>query len=103
MYPSESQLKFTKMLHCNAGGRFDQLADAVMQHMAETDREHPIFTIPLEDRRKWGKESLKKDRWTAPHCMQILHAMDRVLIEQLGFHGSMANYHDREAYLINEV
>lgn len=81
----------------------DSIADCVLQELGQSVPDHPIFSIPLEERRKWGKDTLSSDLWDAKCCMTILRAMDYVLIDKLRFHGTKENYHHRENYLIDVV
>ncbi|KAJ1530439.1 hypothetical protein ONE63_005344 [Megalurothrips usitatus] len=85
------------------GNRLDQLTSTVLDHLAECHPDHPIFTVPQNERKKWGIETLPCDKWNANHCMQILRSIDHVLIECLGFHGTKEHYDHRENYLIDQV
>lgn len=85
------------------GMYLDSLSDCVLEELGQSVPDHPIFSVSLEERRKWGKENLASDLWNAKYCMAILRAMDYVLIDRLGFHGTKENYHHRENYLIDVV
>ncbi|KAK3932509.1 F-box only protein 21 [Frankliniella fusca] len=82
---------------------FDKIADHVLEHLKLANPNHPIFQTNPNERQKWGQENLPCDMWGALQCMEILTAMDKVLIGSLGFHGITYNYHHRENYLIDKV
>ena len=83
------------------GKHFDRLTELVLECLKESHPHHPIFTFPEEERAKWRYENLQDNVWSPRQCMEILYAMEEVLINRLHYHGSKGNYHHRENYFID--